>query len=281
MSWTDKTTVKTHFKNAETGCLHFENEPVTLESTTTASLLHRLLGEDSETVKWCTLKTPASDGPITLSGADWEDLTHSNIKPQTVLVSLNIMTSHMYVEEKDYIIDYEQGRIRRTSSSTIPDPTPVMVYYLYDTVFDKTDDYTIDYDAGTLTRVSDGDIPDGATVLVDYDVSMPNISDALIEQAITEAEDKILAHLSTDYGPSSTDQGLKTGATELTIAIVAEAEAMKALTCPELSDADNRAQQWMELSKQLELQAWRTLAPFLDPTVRRSSIVQSNLYGTE
>ncbi len=281
MSWTNRTTVKTHFQDAETGILHIENESATLSGTDETVLSHRLLTEDSETVKWCTLKAPVADGLILLDGTDWENLAHSNILPYSVVVALNETLSTIYVDEKDYIIDREQGRIRRTASSSIPSQTNVMVYYLYDTPFVKTTDYTIDYDAGTLTRVDDGGIPDGATVKVDYDIAAVSLSDALIDQAIVEAEDKILTHLSTDYNASSPDQGLKTGATELAIAIIAEAKAMEALAHETLSNPNNRAEQWLELATKLERQAWRTLAPFLDPTARRSSVVRSNLYGTD
>lgn len=281
MSWTDRSIVKTHLQNAEVGSLHFEDEPVTLEGTTATALTHRLLTEDSETVKWCTLKLPVTDGPITLVDTDWSDLAHGNIVPDSVLVALDETLTQVYVREKDYIVDNEQGRIRRTETSSIPSPMDVMVYYLYDTPFGKTTDYTIDYDAGTLARVDGGDIPDGATVLVDYDVAAATISDALIDQAIVEAEDKILAYLSSDYGPSSDDQGLETGATELTLAIIAEAEAMEALQNEVLSGPDDRAAEWLKLTQKLETQAWRTLAPFLDPTARRGPVVRSNLYGTE
>jgi hypothetical protein len=281
MSWTDRSTVKTHLQDARTDSLHFEDEPATLEGTTAAVLAHRFLTEDSETVKWCTLKTPTADGPIMLEGTDWSDLAHADIVPDSVVVSLDETLTQVYVREKDYIIDNEQGRIRRTETSTIPSLIPLMVYYLYYAQFQKTTDYTIDYDAGLLTRVDEGSIPDGATVLVDYDVAAATIGDALIDQVIVEAEDKILVHLSSDYGPSSTDQGLKTGATELALAIIAEAMAMEALQNELLSNADNRAAEWLGLAQRLEVQAWRTLAPFLDPTARRGPVVLSNLYGTE
>lgn len=281
MSWTDRSIVKTHLQDARIDSLHVEDEPATLEETAAAVLAHRLLTEDSETVKWCTLKKPTADGPIVLEDTDWSDLAHANIVPDSVLVALDETIFQVWVCEKDYIIDYEQGRIRRTETSSIPSEIPVMVYYLYYTPFQGTTDYTIDYDAGLLTRVDGGSIPDGATVLVDYDVAAATISDALIDQAIVEAEDKILVHLSSDYGPSSPDQGLKTGATELTLAIVAEAMALEALQNELLSNAEDRAAEWLALAQKLEVQAWRTLAPFLDPTARRSPVVRSNLYGTE
>jgi hypothetical protein len=281
MSWTNRTTVKTHLQDSQADTLHFENEPVTLEGLAATPLLHRLLTENSETVKWCALNAPTVDNSITLTGTDWSDLAHSNIVPDSVVVTLDERLSQMYVAEKDYIIDAEHGRIRRTSSSSIPTLTTVMVYYLYCTPFQKTTDYTIDHDAGTIARTADGLIPDGATVLVDYDVAAATVSDALIDAAILEAEDKILAHLSSDYGPSSTDQGLKTGATELTLAIVAEAKAMEALSNVTVSNPDNRAAEWLKLAQNLETQAWRTLAPFLYPTARRSPAVRSNLYAAD
>ena len=65
--------------------------------------------------------------------------------------------------------------------------------------------------------------PDGAAVLVDYTVTAGCVEDDLVDQAITEAEDIILRSLAEEYNASSTNQGLKTGATELALSIICRA----------------------------------------------------------
>jgi hypothetical protein len=69
--------------------------------------------------------------------------------------------------------------------------------------------------------------------------------------------------LKDDYSASSTDQGLKTGATELTLAIVANAKAMDMMLKLPSDDADGAARQWRDMSMRYEAQAWRTLDRFL------------------
>ena len=183
--------------------------------------------------------------------------------------------STVYVEEQDYQVDYAGGRIRRLGSGAIPNNQPVLIYYSYYTLFTIHSDYTLDCAAGILTRVETGAIPDGATALVDYTVTAGTVEDDLIAEAITEAEDLILCSLSPDYNANSTNQGLKTGATELALSIICRAEAIEALSRRATTDIPGRAKEWQHLSRFYEQQAWETLAPFLLPLHLRSTYRQS------
>lgn len=273
--WTTPTLVKDHLLHVFTGALHFEDEEVKLVGTTPTALQHRRLSAGSEVVKWNIGKIPIED-TVTMTGTTPESLTYGNIVKGSVFVALHPILTTTYVEEKDYIVDYLKGTIQRTSTSTIISATTVYVWYLYSTLLILTTDYTIDYETGELTRVAGWGIPDGATVLIDYDVEMSTIADALIDAAIVEAEDKILLHLSASYTIASGDQGLKTGSMELAISIITQALAIYALQFPSLTDSDQRAEEFRQLSLRFENQAWRTLAPFLDPTARVGPVRKAN-----
>lgn len=266
-NWTTATLVKDHLLHAFQGSLHFEDEEVTLSGTTPSNLQNRLLSSASETVKWNIGKVPTEE-TVTMTDQTPETLSNSYIIKGSVFVSLHPVLDTTYVEQKDYIVAYDSSNIWRPSGSTIPNTTVVYVWYLYSTKFTITTDYLIDYKTGTLTRVAGGGIPNEATVLIDYDVDAASISDALIDAAILEAEDKILGRLSTSYGAASADQGLKTGATEFALSIILQALNIYVLQHEGISDADQRAEEFRNQSLKFENQAWRTLAPFLDPSAR-------------
>jgi len=273
--WTTAPTVKTHLLYAFVGSIHFEDEEVTLVGTTPSELTHRLLSSGSQTVKWCIGTTPTHETP-TLTDEAWSNLTENDIVPGSVLVAVHPILTQVYSEGEDYIIDYEGGRIRRATGSGIATPFVVNVWYLYNIAFTMITDYIIQFDAGTLTRVVTGGIPSGATVLVDYDLTASDVADALIDNAILQAEDKILGRLSSSYGPASVDQGLTTGATELALSIIAQSLAIYQLQHESLDVPDDRAHQWRQLATTLETQAWRTLAPYLDPSSRHAPDKRSN-----
>ena len=265
-NWTTPALVSDHLLHTFQGALSFEDEPITLIGTTPSNLQNRLLTSGSETLKWCTLKEPEMSTEV-MTGEVEQSLGQTNIVKGSVFVAHYQVLTFTYVETKDYIVDYSAGTIRRSSTSTMVSGATVYVYFLYWTPFTITTNYTIDYEAGTVTRVGSA-IPDGGTIYIDYDVDAASIADSLIDAAILEAEDKILGRLSSAYTIASADQGLKTGATELSISIIAQSLSIYALQHESLSDSDQRAEEFRLLSIRLEAQAWRTLATFLDPTAR-------------
>src|SRR5512139_279971 len=265
MPFTSPTLIKAHLLTATFPQLVIRNHAVTFEGTTPVELPHHNLESASDVVKWDTNLEPYADHSATLKEEDFQNLEHTQLVPGTVLVTLSEALATVFVEELDYQVDYANGRIRRLASGSISDNQPVIVYYSFYTSFTRGDDYTIDSAAGILTRVDTGIIPDGAAVLVDYTVTGGTVEDDLIAQAILEAEDLILRFLSPEFNSGSTDQGLKTGATQLVLSVICRAQAIEALSRRATPDTPGRAKEWQQLSRFYENQAWETLAPFLLP----------------
>ncbi|MBU1881042.1 hypothetical protein KKA08_03345 [bacterium] len=276
MSWTTLATIRKHLSDAEVASTTIENQEQVLIGTDQVQLLHKSLTTASEEVKSIDLASPHSAGGLSLSGVSWLNLAHANLVPETVVVAADQALETVYVEGSDYVVDYENGKIKRVSGSSIPDETTSYIWYFYFTIHTKDTDYEIDYSGGKLNRIAIGAIPDGATVFVDYTTSAGTVTDDLINQAITEAEDKILARLQEDYSASSTDQGLKTGATELSLTIVCNAKAMDMMLKLPSDESDGAARQWAELSRRYERQAWKTLDRFLQPRAWRGAQAISN-----
>ena len=88
-------------------------------------------------------------------------------------------------------------------------------------------------------------------------------ADQLIGEAITEAESKILSRLKSGFTAESSDQGLITGATELTLSIICRGLATRALS-DGLPAAEGRARAWRLVAEEYERNAYATLRPFLN-----------------
>ena len=274
MSFTSPLLIKKHLLTSPFPELVIRNHPVTFSGTDPVELPHHNLVAESDAVKWDTHTAPVSDQSVTLKGEEFQDMEHAQLVSGSVLVTLSEALSTVYVEELDYQVDYIAGRIRRLETGAIPDQQLVLIYYSFYSLFERDPDYIVDGANGVLARVEGGAIPDGASALVDYTVAAGTVEDDLIAQAITEAEDIILRFLAPEYNASSTDQGLKTGATELTLSIICRAQAIEALSRRATTDVPGRAKEWQQLARVYEQQAWQTLAPFLLPMSLRSVMRQ-------
>jgi hypothetical protein len=276
MSWTTLAIVRKHLQETSAPVTAVENEAHVLTAEDPVQLGSASVTTGSEEVKSIDLGSPYSAGTIVLNATNWRRVPHDDLVHDTVVVAAEPALNTVYIEGTDYVVDYEQGRLKRAAGSAIPDGGTVYVWYFYYTVHARDTDYTIDYDAGQLARVGSGAIADGSTVYVDYATAAGTVTDDLINQAILEAEDKILARLKEDYGTGSTDQGLVTGATELALAVVCNAQAMETIRRRPSDEADGAAAQWREISKRFEAQAWRTLDRFLKTRARRGSAAVRN-----
>jgi hypothetical protein len=276
MSFTNLALVKAHLLSSDYGAYDVENVRVTLNGTAQTELPHHNLVNESDVVKWDTSVYPDVEEGLVLTGDEWSKPVGRPFVRGSVVIALSSSLATIYSEESDYKVDYAQGCVRRVAGSTIPESMPLLMYYYAYHVFERDADYDLDPACGTLRRTSDSSIPDGAAVLVDYQVTAGSVTDELILQAITEAEDCIVRLLGPGFTPDSTDQGLKTGATELVLSIIARDMAGEALARRLLTDSGARAKQWQDLSQLYERQAWLTLRPFLEPYGLRSPEKRTN-----
>jgi hypothetical protein len=276
MSFTTLSIVQKHLLSKAVGILDVLALPVTLTGEDWLELPHHNLEDKSDVVKWDVDVLPFMEGPVGLSGYTWSSLSSHPIVPESVLVVTSEALSTIYVEEKDYKVDYPNGRFRRVEGGSILDNQPVYIYGNYYSVFDSESDYELDIENGRIRRRSGSTIPDGATVLVDYRVTAGEATEELIQQAILEAEDLIIRLLTPPYTAASADQGLNTGATELALSLIARDLATESLSRRSTSDASGRAREWQNLSRFYEERAWQTLQPFLDRSLLRSPEKRTN-----
>lgn len=276
MAYTDINTVKKHLLQSDVVIASVENEEHTLWGTDSVQLNSALITEDSEKVKTIDLSVPYEEGARILSGSSWTNLAYGEIVPNSVAAANDELRTTIYTEGVDYVVDYDTGKIRRETGGSIGDGDTVYIWYQYYTVHRKDTDYTVDCGTGTIARISGGGIADGGLIYVDYETTASTVPDQLIEEAITEAEDKIIARLADGYSSSSSDQGLSTGATELAVSIVCNAKAMDIMNRLHAESSDDMARQWREMSVRYEKQAWTTLSRFLKKPALRCARTQLN-----
>jgi hypothetical protein len=263
MSWTSTNILRKHLQDTGVSIDSVVDEHHVLIDEESEQLAHAYITDDSEKVKTIDSNTPYFQGSCKLAGTSWKSLDYEQIVPGTVVVASDTFLTTIYIEGVDYTIDYPNGKIRRDGSGSIIDGGTVYVWYQYYTVHTRDSDYTFEKETGAIARIEGGGIANGSQVWVDYELDMGSVTDGLMEQAIIEAEDKILTRLSADYSGSSTDQGLKTGATELTLSIVAREMAAEAMRIYPSTKAAALSEQWRKLSLRFEQQAWKTLSMFL------------------
>lgn len=270
MAFASLSCIKTHLLGSGFPPLEQRDSPCTLSGTDDFQLPHHNLLQNSVTVKWLMQALAHCDSGITLNGYDWSSLTRDLLLRQSAVVTLSDSLASIYIEERDFQLDTAAGRIRRVPGSQIPDGLTVMVFYQYYTRLSGESDYLIDTARGTIRRREGGALPDGASVSVDYTVSGADVTDELINAAISEAHDRIVRQLSAGYSTLSEDSGLRTGKTELVLAALARDRAADVLSRLLTSDAAGRAREWQSLATLYESRGWQTLRPFLDPYAQHS-----------
>ncbi|MBK6765538.1 MAG: hypothetical protein IPG71_04185 [bacterium] len=265
MSFTTVDTIRKHLIAAVEPEQSFENVSVQFVGTDQALLPHANLVDSTVHVKLLASELPERESAVLLVDEDLAALSNKSLARGSIVVAKDFALTQVFDEERDYRVDYQNGRLWRLSAGDIPNSFPVVVWYDRYENFEETADFIVDYAAGSVRRAAGSGIPDGATALVDYTVAQGAAEDALIEVAITEAEDVIVRNLRDGYSASSTDQGLKTGANYLTLSIVARSMSALTLTRNVGSDAYSRAREWQQLSEKWLAAAWQVLAPFITP----------------
>lgn len=275
MSWTDSTTIKKHLFDLDIMPTEFSDIRVSFDGTGVAALPHKGLVSLSENVKVLAALEPTEQTGVAFAGETWVQLSYTNLLPDNIVVVSDVGMTTIYEQDKDYAVDWVNGKVRLIDGGNIDVGSSNVLYYLRYQIMIKDTDYTIDYDTGQITVKAGGSLEPETKVWVDYQIFALTGADQLIPDAITEAEDKILGNLKEDYDGSSQDQGLKTGATELTLAIISRGLASRALM-DGLTSAEGRARAWRELALTYETSAWRTLRSFLKSPQLMKGLKRSN-----
>ena len=264
MGFTNIDLVKKHILEHEIGSVSKENVACRLAGEIPFQLPHVLLLANSEKVKAKEQNTPTQE-VVSFASSDTAQLAHQEIIPDTVVVANDSSLGEIYVENVDYSMDYDNGRIIRISSGSIPPAASVVIWYLFFRIYTRDSDYEINCSKGQITRKNSGDIEDGQWVLVDYVVEFALLSDEVMENAIKEANDQILQYIDSIYA-NSTDQSLVTAETYLAVSILCNIKALEAMTQTVGATTGGQVHSlslaWSKMSETYQKQAYELLKRF-------------------
>ncbi len=277
MGWTDIETVEKHLLGLAVSGLPSGDVIVTLNGTDETQLPHHCIEPHSEMVASMLRIKPEGPSAIVLNDYDWNSLGWQPLLEDTVCVAYSSLPYGKYIENTDYAVDYENGRIKRLPLTSITNGSTVYAWFMPLTVYTRDVDYILDTAKGTIRRKEGTSISDPARLLVRYNAHSVTSTSSLISTAITEAEDKIAVRLRDGYTIESKDQGLKTGATELTLSIICDDLALSMLNSNSDPGADDRARRFMDLSARYESKASATLSRFLTQPLQTGTQVQSSM----
>ncbi|MCK4385954.1 MAG: hypothetical protein KAW52_06790 [candidate division Zixibacteria bacterium] len=246
MSFTNIDLVKKHIREHQLGATNIENVSCHLLGQSPFQLPHISILPNSEKVKGKEQNVPTQES-ISFSSSDTASLAHQELIPDTVVVAKDSSLGEIYVENIDYSIDYDNGRVTRIEDGSIPEGTEVVIWYLWFRIYTKDADYNIDYTKGQLTRIGTGVIEDGQWVLADYTVEFGLLNDEVIKNALVEANDKILKVIDPSYS-NSTDQSLVTAETYLAVSILCNIKALEVMTQNPGSTGKSLSLAWSNMS---------------------------------
>jgi hypothetical protein len=225
MSYTTIETVKKHILEKRLGPQKVEGETVRLVGVSPGQLRLPPLITDSEKVMAIAQNKPDFQ-TITFDSNESAVLNKSNLVSDSVVVASNSSLSRIYIENIDFLVDYDTGKLTRLTEGAIPANATVAVWFMPFRLYIKNEDYRINYAKGEIVRVISGAIYSGQTLIVDYGSESAGLDDEVIENAISEANDQVLNFIDPACS-TSTDRSLVVGETYLAMAIICRIKAME------------------------------------------------------
>jgi len=266
MAFTTKEIVKKHILDHHLGSENVENEKIQLQGTDWIQLQKRMILEGSEKIKGKEQIEPTSED-ISFDTADIQNLSHSELIPDTFVAAGDSSLGTLYIENVDYHVDYDSGQITRITSGSIPQGARITVWYLYYRVYEKGVDYDFDYQRGRIKRRSSGAIESGQWVYADYTAEYGSLDDDAIVNAISEANSRIMDFIDSVHHDSN-DKLLVSAETYLAVSIICRIRAMESISpsrgkTPAAGGAD--AMSWTALSDMYKKEAYNILSKYAGP----------------
>lgn len=275
MAFTNIALVRKHILEYQLGTETIENSPFQLTGADWIQLPHISISAGSEKVKAKEQFSPTKD-EVKLSSEEWVNLLHSELILDSVVVASDSSLGKIYVENLDYSIDYEEGKIKSIASGDIPDNVNVVVWYYFYKIYQKDSNYQIDCSNGKIRRIPSGEIEDGQWVLVDYKVEYGFLSDEIISNSILEANAQVLKLVDLSYH-SSTEQSLVTAETYLAVSILCGIKVVEATNARiSGSSAGASFSAWENMSNSYRKKAYVILSDYAIRNFHRPVAIKSS-----
>jgi len=260
MSYTNTEQVRYHLANSFPTHESVRDQLFKLEGTDNKSFYRGAVEEESIVVKsrqsnelLRTILTLESSASL---------LSTSPLVEGSVVVASDSSLGTIYVENRDYIVDYQDGLLSLKSGGDLSAGSQITVWYQPYTVYIAGSDFQVVTDIGEIRRMSGGDIADGESVYLDYSTVDPCYTEQMLTNAVAEANGLIERQIDPD-GRFGADPALHTAATYRALELICHACASRELSSGR--NEDRVALAWMKLADVFALRSANLLASFRAP----------------
>ena len=199
-------------------------------------------------------------------------LSSSPIVPGSVVVAGDTSLGNVYKENVDYVVGYRDGALAIKAGGGLGVGAQAIVWYQAYAVYVEGRDYRLDAPRGQLNRLSGGGIGDGERVWLDYRPVLGSFEQAMLEQAVTEANGTVEREIDP-HGQFGADPILQAAATYCALSIVCRSAAVRSLATG--YHDDKTALAWMKLADTFAERSQDYLTQFHPPAAGLSAPVRA------
>ena len=270
MSYTTVERVRSYLTSNHALAERVANLPITLRDTTPMKIWGCAVESGSLQVKSQQTLNPVRRSIIV--SASGVTLTNAPIVRGSVVVATDSSLGRIYVENLDYIVQYESSILQPKSGGALVIGQIVMVWYIPMHVYLAGEDYAIDYEHAEFRRLASGGIESGESVELDFVPVFTGFDEQLLAVAVNEANSAIEREIDPER-QFGADESLAAAATGKALEIVCYSAATR-----ELSNGrglDRIALAWLKLAESYHERGADLLSSFRPPATGPSAPVHS------
>ncbi|MGH8015124.1 MAG: hypothetical protein ACREBV_02935, partial [Candidatus Zixiibacteriota bacterium] len=180
----------------------------------------------------------------------------------TVVVASDSSLGTIFIENKDFVIDYPDGRINIKSGGSLSSGQKAVIWYGFYFKYSVSSDFVLDASQGTVRRTANGDIASGETVYLDYSPIIESYHDVMIQNAVDEAN-LLIEKIIDPEQQFGLEPLLMIAATSRAVEIVSRASAARELSSQR--GEHNVALGWLKLAEDYADRADKLILAFRAP----------------
>ncbi|HUV29497.1 MAG TPA: hypothetical protein VMY05_00200 [Acidobacteriota bacterium] len=242
------------------------NQAVVIRSDDYISFYGGAVDQSSLVVKSLQANEPTRVD-VTL-GAGRNALGTSPLVPGSVVVASDSSLGTVYVENADYVVDYETGELMIKDGGSLSAGQDVTAWCIAYREYTAGADYEVRADRGEIRRLAAGDIAGGETLWLDYSPVYQTFDDEVVNNAVITANGLVEREVDKDR-QFGADPMLVTAATYRALEVVCRTSAVRELSGTD--SGDRKALAWMKLAEEYAAEAARLLRSFRPPGMNASA----------
>lgn len=270
MSYTTVARVRSHLTSSHVVAELVRDHAVTFQDTTPVKVWGCALEPSSLRVK--SPQTLNAVRQIITVSAGGVNLSGLPILRGSVVAASDSSLGRIFVENLDYIIDYESSTLLPKSGGALVIGETIVVWHIPMTQYVAGEDYSIDYERAEIRRLAGGNIASGETVCLDFVPVFAGFDDELLAVAVNEANSLVESEVDPER-QFGADESLVAAATAKALEIVCYSAATR-----ELSNGrglDRIALAWLKLAESYQTRSAKLLGAFRPPAIGPSAPIHS------